>query len=87
MRTFLAAVYLWLMEHRRPALVAVAALLLAIGGVLAVLASGPPARAATTTLCNASYNGSLAPGATAKVGFTATYSGSNSPPSAVACSA
>ena len=39
------------------------------------------------TVSNASYNGSLAPGATATVGFTATYSGSNSPPSAVACSA
>jgi cellulose 1,4-beta-cellobiosidase len=51
MRTFLAAVYVWLMEHRRPTLAAIAALLLALGGVLAVLASGPTARAATTTLC------------------------------------
>ena len=51
MRTFLAAVYFCLMEHRRPTLAAIAALLLAIGGVLAVLASGPTARAATTTLC------------------------------------
>ena len=51
MRTFPAAVYFGLMEHRRPALAAVAALLLAIGGVLAMLANGPTAHAATTTLC------------------------------------
>ncbi len=40
---------------------------------------------ANVTVSNASYNGSLAPGATATVGFTATYSGSNSPPSSVSC--
>jgi hypothetical protein len=37
----------------------------------------------TVTVTNASYDGSLAPGATATVGFTAT--GSNSTPSSVTC--
>jgi len=37
------------------------------------------------TVTNASYDGSLAPGATATVGFTATYSGSNTAPSGVSC--
>ena len=37
----------------------------------------------TVTVSNASYDGSLAPGATATVGFTAT--GTSAPPSSVAC--
>jgi hypothetical protein len=38
---------------------------------------------ATVTVSNASYDGSLAPGATATVGFTAT--GISASPSAVTC--
>jgi Glycosyl hydrolase family 12/Cellulose binding domain len=34
---------------------------------------------------SASYNGSLAPGATATVGFTANYTGANTAPSAITC--
>jgi hypothetical protein len=37
------------------------------------------------TVTNASYNGSLSPGATATIGFTANYSDTNSPPSSVSC--
>jgi cellulase/cellobiase CelA1 len=37
----------------------------------------------TVAVSNASYNGSLAPGATATVGFTAT--GSSASPSSVSC--
>jgi cellulose 1,4-beta-cellobiosidase len=37
------------------------------------------------TVTNASYDGTLAPGASATVGFTATYSGSNTAPSSVSC--
>ena len=39
----------------------------------------------TVTVTNASYNGTLAPGASTTVGFTATYSGSNTAPSSVSC--
>jgi cellulase/cellobiase CelA1 len=34
---------------------------------------------------NESYNGSVAPGATVTVGFTGTYTSSDAPPAAVAC--
>ncbi|HUZ27048.1 MAG TPA: cellulose binding domain-containing protein [Streptosporangiaceae bacterium] len=37
------------------------------------------------TVTNASYDGSLAPGGTATVGFTASYTGTNTAPSAVTC--
>jgi cellulose 1,4-beta-cellobiosidase len=37
------------------------------------------------TVTNASYDGTLAPGASATVGFTATYAGSNTAPSSVSC--
>jgi cellulose 1,4-beta-cellobiosidase len=37
------------------------------------------------TVTNASYNGTLAPGASTTVGFTATYAGSNTAPSSVSC--
>jgi Glycosyl hydrolase family 12/Cellulose binding domain len=37
------------------------------------------------TVTNESYNGTLAPGASTTVGFTATYSGSNTAPSGVSC--
>jgi Glycosyl hydrolase family 12/Cellulose binding domain len=37
------------------------------------------------TVTNASYDGTLAPGASATVGFTATYAGSNAAPSSVSC--
>jgi len=37
------------------------------------------------SVTNESYNGTLAPGASTTVGFTATYSGSNTAPSAVSC--
>jgi hypothetical protein len=37
------------------------------------------------TVANESYNGTLAPGASTTVGFTATYSGSNTAPSSVSC--
>jgi cellulase/cellobiase CelA1 len=37
------------------------------------------------TVTNASYNGTLAPGASTTVGFTATYAGSNPAPSGVSC--
>jgi Glycosyl hydrolase family 12/Cellulose binding domain len=37
------------------------------------------------TVTNASYNGTLAPGASTTVGFTATYSGSNTAPASVTC--
>jgi hypothetical protein len=40
---------------------------------------------ADVTVTNASYNGDLAPGASTTIGFIATYSGSNSPPSSVSC--
>jgi Glycosyl hydrolase family 12/Cellulose binding domain len=40
----------------------------------------------TVTVTNASYDGTLAPGGTATIGFTATYSGSNTAPSSVSCS-
>jgi hypothetical protein len=36
-------------------------------------------------VANESYNGSLAPGASTTVGFTATYSGSNLAPMGVSC--
>jgi cellulose 1,4-beta-cellobiosidase len=39
----------------------------------------------TVTVTNASYNGTLAPGASTTVGFTATYSGSNTAPPTVSC--
>jgi cellulase/cellobiase CelA1 len=34
---------------------------------------------------NESYNGSVAPGATVTVGFTGTFTSSDAPPTAVAC--
>jgi hypothetical protein len=37
------------------------------------------------TVSNESYNGTLAPGASTTVGFTATYSGTNTAPSSVSC--
>jgi hypothetical protein len=37
------------------------------------------------TVTNESYNGTLAPGASTTLGFTATYSGSNTAPSSVSC--
>ena len=37
------------------------------------------------TVTNQSYNGTLAPGASTTVGFTATYSGSNTAPPSVSC--
>jgi len=37
------------------------------------------------TVANESYDGTLAPGASTTVGFTATYSGSNAAPSSVSC--
>ena len=37
------------------------------------------------TVTNESYNGTLAPGGSTTVGFTATYSGSNTAPSSVSC--
>ncbi len=37
------------------------------------------------TVTNQSYNGTLAPGASTTVGFTATYAGSNTAPSSVSC--
>ncbi len=37
------------------------------------------------TVTNESYDGTLAPGASTTVGFTATYSGTNTAPSSVAC--
>jgi cellulose 1,4-beta-cellobiosidase len=37
------------------------------------------------TVTNAPYDGTLAPGASATAGFTATYSGSNTAPSSVSC--
>jgi hypothetical protein len=40
---------------------------------------------AQVTVTNASYNGTLAPGASTTVGFTASYSGSNTAPSSVSC--
>jgi hypothetical protein len=40
----------------------------------------------TVTVTNASYDGTLAPGGTATIGFTGTYTGSNTPPSSVSCS-
>jgi cellulose 1,4-beta-cellobiosidase len=51
MRVCATAAYVGLMDHRRPVLAAVAALLLAFGSALAVLAGSPAARAATTSLC------------------------------------
>jgi glycosyl hydrolase family 12/cellulose binding protein with CBM2 domain len=41
--------------------------------------------AGSVTVTNASYNGTLAPGASTTVGFTATYAGSNTAPSGVSC--
>ncbi len=40
----------------------------------------------TVAVNNASYNGSIASGGTVTVGFTGTYSGSNTAPSSVSCS-
>jgi len=40
---------------------------------------------ANVTVTNTSYDGTLAPGASTTVGFTATYSGSNAAPSSVTC--
>jgi cellulase/cellobiase CelA1 len=37
------------------------------------------------TVTNQSYNGTLAPGASTTIGFTATYSGSNTAPPGVSC--
>jgi cellulase/cellobiase CelA1 len=37
------------------------------------------------TVSNASYDGTLAPGATATVGFTGTYTGSNNAPPVLSC--
>ena len=37
------------------------------------------------TVTNESYNGTLAPGASTTIGFTATYSGSNTAPSSLSC--
>ena len=41
---------------------------------------------AAVSVSNASYDGSVAPGGTVTVGFTATYSGSNTAPASVSCS-
>lgn len=38
------------------------------------------------TVTSESYDGALAPGASTTIGFTATYSGSNTAPSSVSCS-
>jgi hypothetical protein len=38
------------------------------------------------TVSNASYDGTLAPGGTATIGFTATYTGSNNTPPSLSCS-
>jgi hypothetical protein len=40
---------------------------------------------AAVTVGNASYNASIAPGGTATVGFTATYSGTNTAPASISC--
>ena len=40
---------------------------------------------AAVTVTSESYDGTLAPGASTTVGFTATYSGSNTAPSSVSC--
>lgn len=37
----------------------------------------------TVSVSNASYNGTLAPGATTTVGFTVSYTSSNAPPASV----
>jgi hypothetical protein len=40
---------------------------------------------AAVTVGNASYNASIAPGGTATVGFTGTYSGTNTAPASISC--
>jgi cellulase/cellobiase CelA1 len=40
----------------------------------------------TVTVNNASYNGSIAAGGTVTVGFTGSYTGTNSAPSTISCS-
>jgi endoglucanase len=40
----------------------------------------------SVTVTGLSYDGTLAPGATATVGFTGTFSSSNVPPNSVSCS-
>ena len=40
---------------------------------------------ANVTVTNVSYNGALAPGASARFGFIASVTGTNNPPSSITC--